>query len=136
MDVYVPGGITAHVLDRGDWHRLAETGLPLDVWSKLDPRDVQVVVVEDDGVIVRCWATLACRHVEGFWCRPDHRGQAGTLRRLFVEMRTRLKALGATTVVTHAVTPDVVKLLESAGASRLPGDSYLLPVDFGPWRKE
>lgn len=128
--------ITAHVLARSEWHRLAETDLPLDVWNRLDPASVEIVVVEDDGVIVRCWATMACRHVEGFWARADHRGKAGTLRALFLQMRSVLKGLGATVVVTQAETVDVVNLLESAGASRLPGSSFLLPVDFGPWAKE
>ena len=125
--------MNAHILDRSEWPRLAETGLPLAVWSQLDPVQVQIVVVEEDGEIVRCWATMACRHVEGFWSRPDHRGRAGTLRKLFLAMRELLKQQGATFVVTQAETPDVVKLLESAGASRLLGESYLLPVDFGPW---
>lgn len=125
--------ITSHILDRSEWHRIAETGLPVDVWSRLDPATVQIVIVEEDGVIVRCWATMAVRHVEGFWCRPDHRARPGTLRTLFVAMRALLHSLGSTAVVTQAETPDIVKLLESAGASRLPGDSFLLPVDFGPW---
>lgn len=125
--------ITAHILDRSEWHRLAETGLPLDVWSQLDPIACQIIVVEQDGIIVRCWATMAIRHVEGFWCRPDHRARPGTLRKLFLSMRELLTHLGSTVVVTQAETPDVVKLLESAGASRLPGTSFLLPVDFGPW---
>lgn len=128
--------ITSHILDRSEWYRLAETELPLDVWSRLDPASVQIVVVEENGVIVRCWATMAIRHVEGFWCRKDHRGKPGTLRKLFLGMRELLVRHGATVVVTQAETKDLVHLLESAGASRLPGESFLLPVDFGPWAKE
>ena len=127
--------LTTRLLQRDEWHRLRETGLPLEVWLTLDQASVQIVIVEDDGEIVRCWATMAVRHVEGFWAREDHRKRGGSMRALFVGMRELLKALGSTAVVTQAETQDVADLLQSAGATRLPGDSYILPVDFGPWAK-
>lgn len=127
--------ITSRVLPLAEWDRLRETALDLAVWGTIDPAAAIVVVVEDDGVIVACWGTFPCRHVEGFWVRPDHQKRGGVLRRLFVGMRTVLTELGATAVVTQADTPDVADLLRAAGATRVPGESYLLPVDFGPWAK-
>jgi hypothetical protein len=50
-------------------------------------------------------------------------------------MRLLLHSLRATTVVTMAETPLVERLLEEAGATRIPGSTYMLPVDFGPWKK-
>lgn len=126
---------TAYVLKPSDWHRLAETGLDLAAWQAAGPANTDVVVVEQDGVLVACWATFACRHVEGFWVAPTHQKRGGVLRRLFVGMRARLAELGATTVVTQAETREVADLLRAAGATPMPGESFLLPVDFGPWAK-
>jgi hypothetical protein len=123
----------ARVLPAAEWDRLAETGLDLTLWLPLDRQAAQIVVVEDAGAIVACWSVMAVRHVEGFWVHPAHRQRGGALRRLFVGMRTLLRSLGATAVVTHAATPDIAALLRAAGATDL-GPSFLLPVDFGPWR--
>lgn len=125
--------MTSRVLPIAEWDRLAETGLDLATWRQVDPHTLQVVIVEDEGRIVACWATMACRHVEGFWLHPDHRRRGGALRRLFVGMRTLLRELGATTVITQAQADDVHQLLTAAGGVPIAGTSFLLPVDFGPW---
>lgn len=127
--------MVARILQASEWNRLKETGLDLALWSKLDPATVHIVIVEDAGQIVACWATFAVRHVEGFWVRPDHQKRGGALRRLFVGMRALLTELGSTSAVTQAETPEIAALLTSAGATRVPGDSYTLPVAFGPWAR-
>lgn len=124
----------ARVLDAAEWPRLQETGLNWALWRTLDPETMQVVVVEKDGAILACWATMACRHVEGFWVHPDHRRRAGVVRRLAWTMRGLLHGLGATQVLTFAETPDVEALLLGAGATALPWKGFALPADFGPWR--
>lgn len=129
--------MTARILSPAEWPRLAETDLDVALWTQVDPgSSLQIVVVENaERQIVACWATMACRHVEGFWVRPDHQKRGGVLRRLFVAMREVLLGLGATSVVTHAETPAIADLLIAAGATRWPGESFVLPVDFGPWAK-
>lgn len=128
--------MTSRVLPPAEWNRLDETDMPHAVWTQLNPTGAQVVVVEDEHRIVACWCLIIVRHVEAFWVHPTHRKRGGVLRRLFVTMRALLNELGATMVVTHAETPDVAALLCAAGATPLPGQAYLLPVDFGPWRKD
>ena len=127
--------MVTRLLRADEWHRISETPLAFEVWRHLDPSSVQIIIVEDGDAIIACWATMACRHVEGFWVRPDHQKRGGTLRRLFVGMRELLTGLGASTVLTQAETPEVAALLEDAGATRMKGTSYYLPVDFGPWAK-
>lgn len=126
----------ARVLRQEEWSRIAETGLDVALWSALEAGPTQIVIVEDAaGQIVACWGTFAVRHVEGFWVRADHQKRGGTLRRLFVGMRALLKTLGTQAVVTQAETPAIASLLQAAGATRVPGESFQLPVDFGPWAK-
>lgn len=128
--------LTARLLPHDEWFRLTTTPIAADVWQRHDPASLQFVVVEDaDGAIVAAWATLICRHVEAFWVHPDHQRRGGALRRLFVGMRALLTSLGATSVVTMAQDATVAALLTEAGATRLPGETFLLPVDFGPWAK-
>jgi hypothetical protein len=128
--------MVARILQASEWHRLKETGLDLELWSQLEPSSVHIVIVEDAGQIVACWATFAVRHVEGFWVRPDHQKRGGALRRLFVGMRALLTELGSSFAVTQAETPEIAALLTAAGASRVPGESYTLPVAFGPWARK
>jgi hypothetical protein len=126
----------ARVLEPHEWHRLSETDLDPHGWPSLDPSTVHFVVVEDAaGAIVACWGAMSVRMVEGFWVRPDHQKKGGTLRRLFVGMRTLLHSLGTTAVVTQAETPEIAALLTAAGAQARPGTSFVLPVDFGPWQR-
>jgi hypothetical protein len=127
--------VVARVLAAHEWARLAETDLDLAVWGHLGPADAEIVIVEDAGVIVACWATFLVRHVEGFWVHPDHRKRGGVLRRLFVGMRKVLLDLGTRAAATQADTPEIDALLRAAGATRIPGTSFLLPVNFGPWAK-
>lgn len=128
--------MVARVLPASEWHRIAETGLDVALWSQLEAGPTQIVIVEDaQHHIVACWGTFAVRHVEGFWVRADHQKRGGTLRRLFVGMRALLTTLGTQAVVTQAETPEIAALLRSAGATRVPGESFQLPVDFGPWAK-
>lgn len=124
--------MTTRILPVAEWDRL-RASLDLDTWRQVDPTTIQIVVVEDHGEVIAHWATMACRHVEGFWVHPDHRRRGGALRRLFVGMREILNSLNATTVLTQAETDELKGLLDKAGATRMRGQSYFLPVDSGPW---
>jgi len=123
--------MTARILPPAEWSRLEATeGSGLQpAWRQLPVDDVTVIVVEDDdGVIVACWSLFAVYHVEGVWVAPAHRKRGVVAGRLLAEMRRVVHARGVAAVATAAESPEVVTLLETLGATRLPGDAYQLPM--------
>lgn len=114
------------VIPPSEWPRLAGTELEA-VWPVLPP-DARVLVIEDAGVIVGCWAAFTKVHVEGVWIAPAHRGKASVARRLMAGMRRVVRAMGAESVATGATTDDVRNLLTRIGATQLPGDHYVLSL--------
>lgn len=119
--------MTTRILPREEYPRLAGTELEA-VWPTL-PEGAAVLVVEEDGQIVGCWAAFLVAHVEGVWIAPEHRGRGGVARRLLVGMRrTLVETFGATGALTGAMTDDVRALLARLGATKLPGDHYALPL--------
>lgn len=122
--------MTTRLLPPADWARLAGTELET-VWPHL-PASARVIVVEDEaGAIVGCWALFSCVHVEGVWVAPEHRARTAVARRLLVGMRHEARDLGAQSVVTGALTDDVRQLITGLGGKALPGDLYVIPVERG-----
>lgn len=117
------------VLPPAEWDQLRGTELET-VWALLNPSDAQIVVVEQDGAIVGCWACFTVLHCEGVWIAPEHRGKTSVARRLWTRMLRLVRARGAKGFVTAATTPDVRALLEGR-AARLPGDHYVYQVPGG-----
>lgn len=117
--------MTTRVLPPAEWPRLAGTELDT-VWPVMDPEKTRVVVVEDAGVIIACWAALVTVHVEGLWIAPTHRGKGGAARRLLRGMREAVTSLGASVVFTASTTDEMDTLIERAGGVRLPGDHFAL----------
>lgn len=114
--------MTSRILPREEWHTLPDIGaLPL-------PDGSRPVVVEHDGVIVGCHVLMPIWHVEGLWIAPDHRGRSSVARRLWARVQQEACAIGVKAVVTAAVDDRVCRLLAHVGASRVPGDAYLVPV--------
>jgi hypothetical protein len=118
---------TTRVLPPAEWPGLVGTELEV-VWPHMRPQD-SVVVVEDRGDIVGCWALLTVKHVEGLWIAPAHRGRSSVGRRLLAGMGALVGP--STPVFTAALTDDVRQLLSRIG-TRLPGDHYVL--NFGGMR--
>lgn len=112
------------VLPREDYGRLA--GTELETVAPVLPPDAEVLVAEDAGVIVGCWAVFAVLHVEGIWIAPSHRKQGGVARRLLRGMRGLLERRGAAGAVTGAMTDDVRGFLERLGARRIPGEQFAI----------
>lgn len=116
--------IRTRLLPRDEWHRLAGTELET-VWPVL-PFGSQIVVVEDDDLIVACWALFPMLHVEGAWVRPEYRGNPRVARRLLAGMENTAQAMGATVVATAALTPEIGEILDKLGAIELPGRHFSL----------
>lgn len=76
--------MTTRVLPPEEWPRLQGTELET-VWPTLPQDEARIVVVEDAGQIIGCWAAFRAVHVEGVWIHPDHRGKVGV--RLWRAMR-------------------------------------------------
>jgi hypothetical protein len=119
--------MTTRLLPREDWCRLVGTELE-PVWPVLPP-DAQVLIVEDQGAIVACWALYRLVHLEGCWIHPDHRGKGSVARRLLAGMRRTAQAMGARAVNTASVQADVSAMLTKLGAVRLGGAHFALNVE-------
>lgn len=120
--------MTSRLLPVDEWPRLVGTELET-VWPVLDRERAQVVVVEDDdGQIIGCWAGFPLWHAEGVTVAPAHRGKAGVARLLLAGMTGLAKANGYRSVVTAAIDPAVASLLEKHGAVHLDARHYALPV--------
>lgn len=112
-----------------EWPKLEGTELEL-AWPHLDPTGAEVVVVEDDaGLIVGCWALVPYVHAEGVWVHPDHRRRGVVAGRLIQGLFRTARNAGARAVLTSAITPDVEALLvDHLHAVRLPGQSFVFGV--------
>lgn len=119
--------MTRRILPREEYPRLAGTELEA-VWPTL-PEDAAVLVVEEDGAIVGCWAAFLLAHVEGVWTAPEHRGKGAVARHLLVGMRRTLaEQFGSTGAITGAMSDEVRGILAGLGATKLPGDHYALTL--------
>ncbi len=118
--------MTTRILPRDEYARLAGTELDA-VWAHL-PDATRVVVVERDGAIVGCHALLPCWHVEGLWIAPGARGRGGVARRLWRAVQDEARAIGVSAVLTAATDDRVRGLLAHVGATKVPGEAYLVPV--------
>jgi hypothetical protein len=99
------------LLPPSEWGKLAGTELG-PVVSCFDPAQTGIVVVEDDaGAIVGCWALYIQWHAEGVWVAPTHRGKAAVARHLRDGLLVAARGLGAQAVWTAALTPEIERLV-------------------------
>ncbi len=109
--------MTDRILPPEDWHRLHGMDLA-NVLQYLPPAETTVIVVEDDaGAIVGCWATFRVHHAEGVWIAPEHRGKTSVARRLWRRMRAVVTERGASSVITAAMDPAMDALLKKRATS-------------------
>ena len=120
--------MTTRELPFEEWDRLNGTELQT-IRGVLDPQRARVLVVEnDDGDIIGCWALFAAIHTEGFWVAPTHRKQGGVARRLLVTMRGWLQAEGVRAVMTASNDAEMTAYLTRLGATAIPGEHFVWPV--------
>lgn len=115
----------ARILPHEEWDRLAYTDLG-PVVRTMNPDTTTVVVMEQLGKIVGCWAVFPTLMCHGLWLHPDHR-HTRTGWRLWRALREVIKSRGETTVVTTACTKDVRELLAHVGAVST-GEEFVLRV--------
>lgn len=122
--------MTSRILPVDEWPLLTGTELET-IWPYLDPASARVVVVEDEGQIIGCWAGFPLFHAEGVYVAPAHRGKVGVARHLLSRMRELAADVGARSIITGSIDPTVTDMLEKLGAVALPGTQYALPLKVG-----
>lgn len=123
--------MTLRELPLDEWPRLSACQFG-DLWQGLKPEDTTVLVIEQDGEIVAHWCLLRIYHVEGLWIRHDYRQRLSVARRLWLGMRALAAGMGARAVMTGADTDEIRAMLTRVGATKLPFDSYVLPIQEPP----
>jgi ribosomal protein S18 acetylase RimI-like enzyme len=113
-------------LPREEWARL--DGTELETVYPVLPDDAEVVIVEDDGRIVACWAAFNRTHVECVWIHPSYRKRVSVARRLLVGMFDLLRRRHVKVVNTASCSDEVSRLLLKLGAVELVGAHYALKV--------
>jgi hypothetical protein len=120
--------MTSRILPTDEWGKLDGTELGEVVKAGAMPTRAEIVVVEDGGQIVGCWALMPYYHCEGIFVAESHRGKSSVQRKLWSGMMRLAKRHGATALLTGCIHDRVRRLLEHAGAVKLPGETYILPV--------
>jgi hypothetical protein len=116
--------MTTRELPRSEWSKLA--GTELESVSQHLPDAARVLVVEEDGDVIGCWAFFPVIHAEGVYIAEAHRGKSAVARRLLKGMREIVCSMGAKAVCTAAETPDVEALIGGLGGVKLPGTHWVL----------
>lgn len=119
--------MVTRVLPPAEWGRLAGTELETVHASLPQGDDVRILVVEDEaGAIIGCWAALRVVHVEGIWIAPAYRSKTAVARALWRGMaRTVATAFQAGGAWTASLSPQLDRLL-TRHATPVPGTHYLI----------
>lgn len=117
--------MTTRILPRDEYHRLH--GTEADGVIAQIPEDATVVVVERDGAIVGCHVLSRVLVAECLWIAPGARGRGGVARRLWAEVRRVAREHWKASVLMTTATDDRVRrLLAHVGATKLPGEQYVI----------
>lgn len=117
--------MTSRILPREEWARLHETDLGD---QDLSP-ETCVVVVEQDGQVIGCWAVVTCLHAEGLWIAPAHRAKGAVAKRLLRGVASVAAQAHVRAVCVGVIDPGVEGLAQRLGGERLEGLPYVLPVE-------
>lgn len=120
--------MTSRILPPEEWDRLSDTDIP-NILPHVGPTDMHIVVVEDEGRIVGCWALMPMLHLEGLWIAPEYRGRSSVARRLLKATWAEVKRLAPRWVMTGCCDDTVRRLLtRHMNAAKVPSDSYLIAM--------
>lgn len=117
----------ARILPRDEWSKLEGSNAPLFGW--VNPGDVDIIVVEDDGRIVACLTVLRVTHFEGLWVDPERKG-IGAARALLRQAMELARVRGDQWAMGAAEKGDIrmARLLDRLGGKILPIDPYVLAI--------
>ncbi len=116
----------ARVLPKGEYERLKETELE-KVYPIL-PEGANVVVVEEDGKLLRTWALIPMLHAEGLWASPETRGRAGATRLLLKKAYEVGREMGTNVLLTSSLEEKVDRLIHKVGGIELPGRHFVINI--------
>jgi hypothetical protein len=120
--------LTERELPPAEWAKLADTELGT-VWPLLDPHHTRVIAVEDEtGRVIASWAIFPVYHLEGISIAEDYRKHPGVIRALLRLMRSTASDVGATTVMTAAVTEEIEDYITRLGGTELPGKHFMMTL--------
>lgn len=119
--------MTTRILPAEEWHKLDGTEAAA-ARESLDPSRTSIVVVEDGDQIVGCHVLMWVLHAECLWIHPDHRGKSSVGRRLWAAVQHAAASVGVPSLWTAACDARVRKLLAHVGATKLPGQHFVIPV--------
>lgn len=119
----------ARVLPPEEWVRITMRELQPPLWPSMNPDDVEIVVVEDDGEIVATMSLLRVVHMESVWIDPRWRGNAGVVRRLLGATIGPIKQWARSWFVANAADDSVRDILRRLGGIELPIDTYMMHIE-------
>ena len=85
--------MTVRILSADEWPDAAFEGQPA-VLPFVEPQNVALVVVEDQGRIVARLGVYSATYLEGLWVAPEYRHHAGVMRALLRQVIEIPKARG------------------------------------------
>ena len=121
--------MTTRQVAKAEAHLLKGTACE-DIWDRYDPRQVRVMVVEDDnGKVVGTLAHVTTLEIQGLWLDDTYRDlEGGPKRQLMREIRTEIEE-GNCMCFSDLDDPMLVKaLVDYFKAKPFMGVVYRLPV--------
>ena len=115
----------ARILPREEWDRLNRIHLPPTL-PFVNPNNIAIAVVENQGDIVACLSALRVTHLEGLWISPWCRGNAGVARSLLRYAIAIPRAREERWAFGLVEDERMRGFLERIGGQRLPLDLYAL----------
>lgn len=122
--------MNARILAPEEWGRLEVEGSP-GTLPFVEPSNIAVVVVEDDGGRIRAAVqVLQVTHFEGLWIHPEDRGNAGVFRALIRQAYALPQVRGERWAIGAAANGDgrMDRLCSRLGGQPLPMHLYAIPV--------
>jgi hypothetical protein len=121
--------LRARILRSEEWERIKAPSVP-EMLRYVDPRNLAIVVVEDEGEVVASVCVLRMSHFEGLWIRPDKRGNAGVFRALIRQAYAVPRAYHEQFAIGGAENGDdrMDDICSRLGGEKLDVDFYVMPV--------
>jgi hypothetical protein len=118
--------VNARILPPEEWSRLDRK--PVMLFPYVQPENIDVVVVEDEGEISACMTVLRATHFEGLWITPERRKNAGVMRALLRQATALARLRGDQWVFGGAEKDEMRGYLERGGGVKVPMDLCALWV--------